>query len=402
MEIKKYLKALPVVAALLLTASCSNEDEIVEAPQPAQTRIVPFTVTVNSGPQTRATVDWNYYKFETTDKLWVWNEDGDIYGELSWKDGSGDGHGGTYSGEFTGTLTVEAGATLETSTTLYTVIKSKDDQILGANLAAFKANGFEPKYASATTYASSKEDAVRMFSYFKATSTYGDHNFDFDGTQNTSFLSFDITLEDGTVANASVNVKINNGSSEVRTGSVTTSLESSKVHAKFIAGFPGGSTTLSGANVKLGAGYEIPFGGSTSLEANKFYKVNKTYTGYQLTASATIPAVSIPSFIDYPGGPKTKTTNNIELPYNKTMAEFLASLDADAATIATYVTDCTMLSGNDCISITGTPYTAPSTPANYSFSATAAGTATYKVTIMGALTIDDLEITVAQVPIVTL
>ena len=38
MELKRYLKALPAVAALLLTASCSsdNNNEIVEAPQPAQ------------------------------------------------------------------------------------------------------------------------------------------------------------------------------------------------------------------------------------------------------------------------------------------------------------------------------------------------------------------------------
>ena len=398
MDIKKYMKALPVLAALLLTASCTSDDnEIVEVPQPEQTRTVPFTVSVNSSSQTRATVDYwtNEYMFETTDKLWVWGDEGKIYGELIWQ--GGDEHGYTYSGTFTGSLTVEEGASLEASTTLYATIKSSSDEILGT-FDAFKTRGFVPDYTLATTLASDNAEAVQKFSYFKATSTYGAKSFDFDGTQNSSFISFDITLENsGATDGSKFNTTITNGSN-VLTDIVQAkstwdyTITGYNIHAKFIAGFPSGA--LSNPTVKLGDGYELEFGGTSSLAANKVYKVNRTYTGYQLTASATIPAVAGV----YAGGSKTKTTNNIELPYNKTMAELLEVLDPTAAALATLVSDCEKVSGDNCISITGT---AP----NYSFSATAPGTATYKVTFtvpyFGTYTIDDLVITVAQVPVVT-
>lgn len=419
MEIKKYLKAMPVVAALLLTVACSSEDsEIVEAPQPAQTRIVPFTATVSSGSQTRAMVDNNNnYMFQTTDKLWVWSEDGKVYGELSWK--SGDEYGTTYSGTFSGNLTIAEGGSLENGKTkLYAVIKSENDVILG-DWDTFKGRNYLPNYNSNTAaiIATTKEEAVQKFSFFKTESIYytGSSGFDFSGLQNSAFISFDITLTDGSAAGEEISVSISNDNgNETRTGTVTTVEESGKVKAKFVAAFRGGYTTenevntyyttLNNATVTLGnptsnaTGCPINFGGTKDLEANKVYKVSKTYTGCQITASATIPTINLPGGGTYTGGSKNMTSNNIELPYNKTMAQFLTTLDESAATLATMVTDCTKLSGDNTISITGTPYTAPSTPANYSLSATDGGTATFKVTIAGTYTIDDLSISVIKSP----
>ena len=401
MTIKKYCTTLSLLSVLLFAAACNNQEiDLIEDIQPGQARLIPFTANVSSYIATRATLDAsNNYMFQTTDKLYVWSDDKKVYGELSWAgaDAENVAHGTTYAGSFSGSLTVEAGGTLDNETTLYAVIKSSSDAILGT-FDAFKTRGFIPDYTLATTYAASNDEAVQKFSYLKATSSYGDKSFDFSDSQNTSFLSFDITLKDGTAAGASFNVTINSGGSAVRTGSVTTVIESGAIHAKFVAGFPTGTpgTTLSSATVQLGAGYEIAFGGTKSLEANKIYNVAKTYTGYTITASATIPPVSIPT-IDYSGGYKTKTVTNIELSLYKTMAELLSVLDPSASLIASAVTKCEKISGDACISITGT-----GTPTTYSFSATAPGTATYEVEILNGLyKIEDLAITVSQVPVVT-
>lgn len=384
MEIKKYLKAMPVVAALLLTASCSSEDsEIVEAPQPEQARIVPFTVTVNSGSETRATVDYqDYYKFESTDKLWVWNADGTIYGELT-------GENNGYEGTFTGPLTVEAGASLEASTTLYATIKSGTDEILGTDLAAFKANGFEPNYYLASaSFAYNKEDAVRRFSYFKATSTYGAKSFNFKDTQNTSFIFFDITLPKGNAGTINwhdnIYTVIKNGSNSL-SGNVEATMESAVAHAQFYAGFPSGE--LKNPTIKLGDGYEIAFGGTKSLAANKVNNVTRTYTGYQIALSATVPPSS---------SPVSKTITNIELPYNKTMAELLTMMSSAAAGVASTVSACSRTSGEN-VTVSGD---AP----DFSFSATDAGTSVFNVTLgvaPYAQTIDDLTVTVTKVQVVT-
>ena len=390
---------MPVVAALLLTASCSSEDnEIVEAPLSAQTRTVPFTVTVNSGSQTRATVDnWtNKYMFETTDKLWVWNDDGKIYGELEWQDGK---YGYTYDGTFSGNLTVEAGATLEASTTLYATIKSSSDEILGANLAAFKANNFLPDYTSATTYASSNAEAVQKFSFFKATSTYGAKSFNFSDTQNSTFLSFDITLEDGTDDNTNVSVYIYNGISDlVRTGSVTTEADGSgNVHAKFVAGFPSG-TTLSSASVKVGTSDNISFGASQTLAANKIYNVTRTYTRYKITASATIPTTIANTL--HISENQSMTTSNKPMNYTTTLQDMLDAMGTEAAMIKTMVSGCTRTSPASDWSVDYSDL--GGTPKNYQFEVVGVGetvfnmSVTYGVTVNVPITINVEKMTPAD------
>lgn len=321
MVIKKYLKAMPVLAFLLLTAACSSEDnEIIETPQPEQARIVPFTANVSSGSMTRATLDgYNNYKFQETDKLYIWTSDGKVYGELSWVSGKA---GVNYDGSFSGNLTVEAGGSLVNGTTqLNAVIKSNNDQILGT-LTQFKSRGFVPAYT--TAIATSNEEAVQMFSFFKTSAYYFEDgtSFDFNGAQKSTFISFDITLEDGTDAGDVVSVTINNGGSAVRTGSVTTTASGTSdnpvIHAKFVAGFPSG-TTLSSASVKVGVGGNISFGASQTLDANKIYNVTKTYTRYKITATGTL-SVTSPISINVP---INKKKINLGLPYNTTLGEIL-------------------------------------------------------------------------------
>jgi hypothetical protein len=400
MVIKKYLKAMPVLAFLLLTAACSSEDnEIIETPQPEQARIVPFTANVSSGSMTRATLDgYNNYKFQETDKLYIWTSDGKVYGELSWVSGKA---GVNYDGSFSGNLTVEAGGSLVNGTTqLNAVIKSNNDQILGT-LAQFKSRGFVPAYT--TAIATSNEEAVQMFSFFKTSAYYFEDgtSFDFNGAQKSTFISFDITLEDGTDAGDVVSVTINNGGSAVRTGSVTTTASGTSdnpvIHAKFVAGFPSG-TMLSSASVKVGVGSNISFGASQTLDANKIYNVTKTYTRYKITASATIPTTIANAL--HISENQSMTTSNKPMNYTTTLQDMLDAMGTEAAMIKTMVSGCTRTSPASDWSVDYSDL--EETPKNYQFEVVGEGetvfnmSVTYGVTVNVPITINVEKMTPAD------
>ena len=97
--------------------------------------------------------------------------------------------------------------------------------------------------------------------------------------QQTSFLNFTITFTNGTTAGTYYPIDIKNGGSTVRTGSVTTVEENSKVMAHFVAAMPAG-TKMSGATVQWSQYSANSFGGTTTLIANKIYNINKTVTSY--------------------------------------------------------------------------------------------------------------------------
>ena len=280
MDMKKYMKTLPAVAALLLTAACSNEDiETIDTPQPSKERIIHFTANVDNGAGTRATLDGTSYNFQSGDKLYVWGTN--ISGELTT---TNSGTSATFTGDLTYTGASEPGLI-----TLNAVVKGPSDQILGS-FAEFKARGYVPSYT--TGLASNKKDAVEKFSYLTASAncnlSVDNPSCDFgEPKQQSTFISFDITLEDGTAVDESIDVTIKNGGSVVRSGSVTTENDGDVV-ARFTAAFPGG-TALSGATVTLGTRDAISFASSNpTLNANRNYTVTKSYGNYKMTVSATV------------------------------------------------------------------------------------------------------------------
>lgn len=394
MEIKKYLKAMPVMAALLLTASCSNEDnEIVESPQPEQVRTVPITVTASSASLTRATLDdYTQYMFDKDDHLYVWSEDKKVYGELEYNSGyyqdgeytiKDDPHEATFKGD----LTITSGGELTNGTTkLYAVIKSKKDQILGT-LEDFKENGFKPDYTLAKTFATSNEEAVQMFSFFIADATYSGDNtsFNFNEKQNSAFLSFDVTLEDGASA-GDVSATIKNGEATLQSGTVAAAADvSGKVHAKFVAGFPSG-TELYNATVTVGSRPAINFGSTissakTTLAANKIYRVSKDYNGYKITASASVGGNAVVTDKPVASGILLSESE----PYNKTIKDILKGTAAEQ--YISSVTSCVYASGDENVSVSGD---AP----NFTFSAKDQGTSTF--TVMSGNTPVSLSITVSK------
>ena len=106
-----FWAALSMTAALVMTA-CS-EDMMTETPQaPSTSKIIPYTVTVNGGATTRATVadDNKTLKFATGDKLYVTGTD--IKGVLDIQTGDGSTTGpGTASATFSGDLTYSGSGT---------------------------------------------------------------------------------------------------------------------------------------------------------------------------------------------------------------------------------------------------------------------------------------------------
>lgn len=331
MNMKRYLKVLPAVAALLLTAACSSSEDIetIEAPQPSKGRIIHFTAKVNNGDATRATLAENYYNFESGDKLYVWGEN--ISGELTMTDY------GTTSSQFAGNLTY-TGEGDPGQIDLNAVVKGPSDQIIGT-LTVFAGNDFKPTY---TGLATDKTDAVKKFSYL---TTSGSCDFSLDNNptcyfdyleQQSAFVSFDITLEDGTAAGVDIPVTVKSGNGDTRTGSVTTVSESGAVKAKFTAAFAGGTTTLSGATIKLGDRAYIDFGGSRTLDANKNYTVTKTYR-YKMTISL---------------GGETRERGYGSYP-TISLADVI-SAKAQYKHYVSLISDCEYESGDDIIDVSGT------------------------------------------------
>lgn len=275
MKMKYFLEALPLMAALLLTASCSDKTDEISKTEPAP-KGIPYTVTVNTDASTRATIGESggvkKYLFETNDALHVQNSDGTVYGTLLISNAdAGKNTGATFSGTIYGSPTDE--------TVLNATLVSLNNQVVTFDGdGKGKVTGYN--YLS-SAIGSNIEEATQKFSVFTGSSTYGSKTFSL--SQQSAFLCFDITLTDGTATGASLVAKVNNGGSEVRSATIETVTEGGKVKAKFVAAFPtsatyGGTTTLSGATVQLGSKAPISFGGSTALARNNYYQVAKEYT----------------------------------------------------------------------------------------------------------------------------
>ena len=372
MEIRKYMKTLPLVAAMLLIASCSSEEiEIPEAPQVAKTILIPYKATVSSGSQTRATLDGDYYKFQSGDKLFVYDDYNKISGELTLTSGAG-----TNEAVFEGTLTYTPNlgdgddpTTPANNLSLRAVLKGVNDNLLPSTVEGYKSSGAD--YSNAI--GSSLTDAVKKYSHFTAVSNYEYKNFT-SLMQRSTFVSFAITLEDGTAAGENITVTIKNGGSPVCSGSVTTIEEDSKIKAKFTAALDGrnGYIGLDGATVTLGTRDPISFASSNpTLFPNYKYSVTKTYTKYKITATAaTLPI--------------NKELPNLDIPKNTTLGDLLGDNVA-------LLSGLSVKSGDN---ITFGEYSGASTPVTISDIGTTV--ITVSGTLMGYPVTDDVTLVVSK------
>ena len=270
--------ALSMTAALVMTA-CSNDDNANESPvQQSTVKTIPYSVTVNEGATTRATVesDNKTLKFADGDKLYISGTD--IQGVLDIQTGTG-----TTFSTFSGVLTYSGSGTPASDLSLTATLVSAQ-QTDGSEVTVNSTTGAVTVNYPSTAYCADVATAVQKYSNLTGTSTYGLKSFSL--TQQTAFLNFVITFEDGTTTGTGLSAVVSNNSAAICTANVTTVTDNG-VKAKFVLPVAKG-TTLSSANVKMGSKAAISFGASQTLDG-KVYNVTKTQAApsYTMAAAAT-------------------------------------------------------------------------------------------------------------------
>jgi len=261
--------ALSMTAALVMTA-CSNDDnDMTEAPvAPSTSKTIPYTVTVGGDEATtRATVDGDNrtLRFASGDKLYITGTN--IQGVLDLQDG---GAGETSNVTFSGDLTYSGEGSPADDLSLTATLVSAQ-QTDGSEVTINATTGAVTVNYPDNAYCTSINDAVQKYSKLTGTSTYGARAFTL--TQQTAFLNFVITFDDGTTTGTELTAVVNNNSSEICSASVTTVTDNG-VKAKFVLPVAAG-TTLSSAKVTMGDKEAISFGASQEL-TGKVYNVKKT------------------------------------------------------------------------------------------------------------------------------
>ena len=269
--------ALSMTAALVMTA-CSNDDNANESPvQQSTVKTIPYSVTVNEGATTRATVesDNKSLKFADGDKLYISGTD--IQGVLDIQTRQG-----TFA-TFSGDLTYLGSGTPASDLSLTATLVSAQQNV-GTEVSVDAAGAVTVNYPK-KSYCGDVATAVQKYSNLTGTSTYSAKSFTL--TQQTAFLNFVITFEDGTTTGTGLSALVSNNSAAVCTADVTTVTDNG-VKAKFVLPVASG-TALSGATVKMGDKAALAINNATLT--GKVYNVKRTYakpaaTGHALSASA--------------------------------------------------------------------------------------------------------------------
>ena len=237
---KKYSflgAALSMMAALMMTA-CSNDDNANESPaQQNVAKTIPYTVTVNGGASTRATVqsDNKTLYFADGDKLYVSGTN--IKGVLDIQTGDGSTTGpGTASATFSGDLTYSGSGSPASDLSLTATLVSAQQTVgtsAGCQVSVNDAGEVTVNYPT-TVYCADVASAVQKFSNLTGTSTYSSKSFSL--TQQTAFLNFEISFADGTgiTAGANLSTVVNNNGNTICGGNVTATNDGGVIKAKFV------------------------------------------------------------------------------------------------------------------------------------------------------------------------
>ena len=288
--------ALSMTAALMMTACSSSDDSMTEAPvAPSTSKAIPYTVTVGGDEATtRATVDGDNktLKFATGDKLYITGTD--IQGVLNLQDGDeGKTTGATFSGELTYDGSGSPADNLELNATLVSA-----QQTVNTEFSVDAAGAITVNYPT-SAYCADVATAVQKYSRLTGTSTYGDKAFSL--TQQTAFLNFVITFEDGTATDTELSAVVSNNSSDICTANVTTVTEDAKVVAKFVLPVASG-TELSSATVKMGDKAALTI--TDASLTGKVYNVKRT----QLAVCSYTAPTLVSSTLTYNGSAQALVT----------------------------------------------------------------------------------------------
>lgn len=276
------MKKTIIILGALIVVSCAKIVE-TETVLPSDDIItIPYSVTVSSDDNTRATVgeDLMTLKYAEGDQLYIsCDSREDITGVLLLTSGAGTtgANGGV---TFTGTLSYseQAGAPADN---LYINATLVGNQNQGIKIENGKVTGIEyPSYNKVCTdvYA-----AVEQYSYLTGVGTFGNRLFQL--SQHTAFLNFSVKADGINSANVNLSVYFNNGGHSYRLGEKNTG--SGGVISFTLPVAEG--TVLENASINLVQGtnfsgtpaviYTASFGGTEPKTLTpKVYRVTKTAT----------------------------------------------------------------------------------------------------------------------------
>ena len=318
MKRKRLFVGFALLSALLC-ASCSDVIESSTAGQlpSGEWKSVPFAATVSDCNATRATLDNNNkYIFEAGDKLIIAGEN--IRGELTLREGDEGKHNDAcFEGdiEYQGNLPSDA-------TALTATLVSANDAIFTVSNKTIVATSF------ATTFCTTRAEAIQKLSGFSGSSTYGERNFSL--MQSTAFLDFNITMEDGTESGASIPVSVINNGVEIAAASVTATKPADKVLAHFIVGVPG-NTTLMNAVVQLDNHVPLGITDTKELVGNKFYNVVRTQQSTELLPGQFAASAGGAMKVNFAQGNLQATTTDLGATWTWSIAKHQWDVVGDAA-----------------------------------------------------------------------
>lgn len=264
-----------ILLPLVLLCGCAKD--LPDGPKPEEvTDIIPFSITVQSEPTTRASFSGESlgegeYVFADGDKLYIIGGEGNIYGALTLASGAGTG-----TATFSGSLTIINDYTPTAETMLSaTLVGSQQGDF-------FTISGEKitdgPFYPASIAY-SDLANLVQKYSHFTATFPYSLRRVTL--TQQTAFLNFSLELYhsdlSGSPSTVQVDIKSSDGTllhsvTDIPVGGTTAI---SKI--QFSTVFPA-DNNLQGAQTWIENGEEDihlspDFSNSLELLPNKYYRV---------------------------------------------------------------------------------------------------------------------------------
>lgn len=287
----KRFSLILLMLAGALALSCTREPSPEHDSSEAGFKTIHYKVQVSSSGISKATTAENdtKYVFQATDALYVSSTDPDsgdvqLFGVLTLISGSGETTA-YFEGDLVGVNEFEP----DSDTPINVTLVSSDDRIHTTSEGQLTDTSY-PSGEYGTTLA----DAVEKYSNFTCSTTFGTTRFTL--TQQSAFLVFSVKflateVASGTSVTASIKNDINSTNVTLMSGSVSaTTLGADHTQVVFVAAFPGGTTSLSDAELSLTWGanpedqkrFDI---NNANLAANNYYTVSRrsfTYDGFRI------------------------------------------------------------------------------------------------------------------------
>lgn len=287
----KRFSLILLMLAGALALSCTREPSPEHDSSEAGFKTIHYKVQVSSSGISKATTAENdtKYVFQATDVLYVSStnpDSGDVqlFGVLTLIYGSGETTA-YFEGDLVGVNEFEP----DSDTPINVTLVSSEDRIHTTSEGQLTDTSY-PSGEYGTTLA----DAVEKYSNFTCSTTFGTTRFTL--TQQSAFLVFSVKflateVASGTSVTASIKNDINSTNVTLMSGSVSaTTLGADHTQVVFVAAFPGGTTSLSDAELSLTWGanpedqkrFDI---NNANLAANNYYTVSRrsfTYDGFRI------------------------------------------------------------------------------------------------------------------------